>query len=123
MYFILSVTEKSGVPEFSIINHITGRKQALQLLEQVCREYISDQAGRPWAQFVKIIDVENLNKIESPVDDGLYMVRLISNPDRIDIYKRFTKTIKGIIYNSYDSGFRKERSFELVQYDKLSGFG
>lgn len=67
--------------------------------------------------FTKIIDIENINDIQFPKEEGLYGFRLINEPHKIYLGKVTLSVTKGYIYGHY-----REYKLKLLEYYELNVF-
>lgn len=123
MYYIKKITldEKERYLTSKIMEHAKSISSALCLLEHSVKDFVREECGKQASDNCKIIDIHDFSQINDPIIDSTLVYRLDSDPHRLHVFQRKTKSISGYIYGqSLIAEFRKIEIFELEEYDKIN---
>jgi hypothetical protein len=120
MYYILEIINN----EINIVDHISNENNAINLLEKTARLYLEEQCGKPWnhkslIHELEIIPNANLMLNMIPEEDGIYMIKLKTEKNKIYLYKRFTRINRGYVMNSIDTTINLVKTYIIVKYNLI----
>jgi hypothetical protein len=127
MYIVKEILVDGELYISSSIDACAGQRisTALITLESRAREYVKKEFGMSAYRDAKIIDIHDISQVNEPLNDGVLLYRLESDPHKIMVYRKKTSTVNlsGWVssYESSKSIFGRIIIFELEDCSIIEG--
>ena len=121
MYLILQHSPEIELEKYQVKILSHHNESCLDILTETARNFVELEGGRIQADKFSIQEVKDMNEIkESSEDNGYFIYRLADDKEKLFVFQKMTKILKGYLMNSFETSWKCIRIFQRFVYEDLN---